>query len=139
MADIAITAANFLPSSVAQTFTGTAGATITQGQPVYLNTVTQTYMLTNAATTGNGINVCAGLAMDGASNQQKFLICRSDTNLALGGTVNAGEIVVVSGNAGGVCLSTSAVLSGLYLTVLGVGIGGNNINFAMVGSNVAHS
>lgn len=139
MADIAITAGNFIPSSVAQTFTGTAGETITQGQPVYLNTVTGTYSRCNAAATGNGINVCAGIAMDGASNQQRFLICRSDVNLALGGTVNAGEIVVVAGNVGNVCLSTSAVLSGLYLTVLGVGIGGNNINFAMVGSNTAHA
>lgn len=136
MADISITAANFLPSSVAQTFTGTAGATITQGQPVYLNTVTQTYQLCNANTTGNGVNICAGIAMDGASNQQRFLICRSDQNLALGGTVNSGDVVIVSGNAGGMTLSSSAV-TGWYVTVLGVGIGNNSINFSMVGSNLA--
>ena len=136
MADIVITAANFIPSSVAQTFTGTAGATITAGQPVYLNTVTSTYNLCNANATGNGINVFGGIAMDGASNGQRFLICRSDTNCALGGTVNSGQVVIVSGNAGNVCDVSSAV-TGWYVTVIGVGIGGNNINFSPVGSNLA--
>jgi hypothetical protein len=48
MADISITAASVAASSAASKVTGVAGATITAGQVVYLDTTTNTYKLADA-------------------------------------------------------------------------------------------
>ena len=87
MAAIAITAANVLHSSQATIFTGTAGATITQGQPVYLDTVTSTYKLANALTN----NPIAGLSMVSTANQQDIVVCSRDPNLNIGAVLTTGN------------------------------------------------
>ena len=132
MAAISITAANVLHSSSATIFTGTAGATITQGQPVYLDTVTSTYKLANALTN----NPVAGVALVGASNGQQMVICSRDPNFAFGGTVTAGNIILV-GNTAGTLQPYEDRASGWYVTSLGVMISTTRMNFYITGSNAA--
>ncbi len=132
MAAFSITAANVLHSSAATIFTGTAGATITQGQPLYYDTVTTTYKLANALTN----SPVAGVAMVAASNGQDMVICSRDANFAPGFTIGTGNFVLV-GNTAGTLQPVEDRATGWYVTSLGVGIGGNRINFAITGSNVA--
>lgn len=137
MAAFSITAANVLHSSSATVFTGTAGDTITQGQPLYLNTTTNTYKLANALNAGSASN-CAGIAMVAASNGQDMVICSRDPNFAPGYAIVAGNIALV-GNVAGAVQPYEDRTTGWYVTSLGVGIGGNRINFYITGSNTAMS
>ena len=132
MAAIAITAANVLHSSQATIFTGTAGATITQGQPVYLDTVTSTYKLANALTN----NPVAGLSMVSTSNQQDIVVCSRDPNLNIGAVLTTGNIVLV-GNTAGTLQPYEDRATGWYVTSLGVMISTTRMNFYLTGSNAA--
>lgn len=132
MAAFSITAANVLHSTSATIFTGTAGATITQGQPLYLDTTSSTYKLANALTN----NPVAGIAMVGASNGQDMVICSRDPNFAPGYTIVAGNIAIV-GNVAGQINPYEDKATGWYVTSLGVGIGGNRMNFYITGSNTS--
>ncbi len=132
MPAFSITAANVLHSSSATIFTGTAGATITQGQPLYLDTVTNTYKLANALTN----SPVAGIAMVGASANQDMVICSRDPNFSPGFTINAGNFVLV-GNTAGTLQPVEDRTTGWFVTSVGVGIGGNRTNFLICGSNAA--
>ncbi len=132
MAAISITAANVLHSSSATIFTGTAGATITQGQPIYLDTVTNTYKLANALTN----SPVAGVAMVGASANQDMVICSRDPNFAGGFTSTTGNVILV-GNTAGVIQPYEDKATGWYVTSLGVMISTTRMNFYITGSNSA--
>ncbi len=132
MAAISITAANVLHSSSATIFTGTAGATITQGQPIYLDTVTNTYKLANALTN----SPVAGVAMVGASTNQDMVICSRDPNFAGGFTSSTGNVILV-GNVAGQLNPYEDKATGWYVTSLGVMISTTRMNFYITGSNAA--
>ncbi len=132
MAAISITAANVLHSSSATIFTGTAGATITQGQPIYLDTVTNTYKLANALTN----SPVAGVAMVGASTNQDMVICSRDPNFAGGFTSSTGNVILV-GNTAGTIQPYEDKATGWYVTSLGVMISTTRMNFYITGSNSA--
>ncbi len=132
MAAISITAANVLHSSSATIFTGTAGATITQGQPIYLDTVTNTYKLANALTN----SPVAGVAMVGASANQDMVICSRDPNFAGGFTSSTGNVILV-GNVAGQLNPYEDKGTGWYVTSLGVMISTTRMNFYITGSNSA--
>jgi hypothetical protein len=132
MAAISITAANVLHSSSATIFTGTAGATITQGQPVYLDTVTSTYKLANALTN----NPVAGLSMVSTANQQDIVVCSRDPNLNIGAVLTTGNVILV-GNTAGTLQPYEDRTTGWYVTSLGVMISTTRLNFYITGSNAA--
>ncbi len=132
MAAISITAANVLHSSSATIFTGTAGATITQGQPIYLDTVTNTYKLANALTN----SPVAGVAMVGASTNQDMVICSRDPNFAGGFTSSTGNVILV-GNVAGQLNPYEDKATGWYVTSIGVMISTTRMNFYITGSNAA--
>lgn len=132
MAALSITAANVLHSSSATVFTGTAGATITQGQPLYLDTTTSTYKLANALIN----SPVAGIAMVAASNGQDMVICSRDPNFVPGYVINTGNIAIL-GNVAGQINDVADRASGWYVTILGVGLGANRVNFSLVGTNAS--
>ena len=128
-ADIAITAANVVPSAKARYSQQTAGATITAGQVVYLDTVSGTVKLAKANSASPVISVY-GIAATNASLNQPVVIITSDPALAIGGTIASGGTVWVSGtNAGGMTSTFADLVTGWTVTVLGVGTGSNSINF----------
>lgn len=133
MADFTVTAANVLPSTSARLVQGIAGAAITMGQSVYLDTVTNTYKKADA----NGISplyVFAGIAVStAAAAGQPIIICTGDPSFQTGFTIaGAGEIIIVSGTtAGGLCYWAD-VESGWYVTLVGVAISTTKINFSTV-------
>ncbi len=132
MAAISVTAANVIPSTSATIYTGTAGATITQGQPLYLDTTTSTYKLANALTN----NPVAGIALVGASNGQQMVLCSRDPNFTPGFTVTTGNVVLV-GNVAGQLNPYEDRATGWYVTSLGVMISTTRLNFYITGSNAA--
>ncbi len=136
MADYSVTAASVLPSTSARLLQVTAGAAITIGQSVYLDTATNTYKAADA----NGASplfTFAGIAVSqAAAAGQPLLICQSDPSFTPGFTIAAGATVILSATPGGLA-PIADLASGWYLTVVGVGIGSNKINFSPVATGVA--
>ena len=101
MADISITAANVVPGSDAVRESGTAGATITAGQLVYLDTSDMKFKLADS----NGaaaLRVPNGIALNGASNGQPLVIQKGG-DITIGGTLTAGIPYFLSDTPGGLC------------------------------------
>lgn len=99
MVDLVITAANVAAGANALKESGTAGETITAGQPVYLDSATKTYKLSDADAAGK--QAVRGIALNGASSGQPLTIHRQG-DLTIGATLVAGSRYYLSGTAGGI-------------------------------------
>ena len=122
--DISITPANVVPSAAAHRVEATAGATITAGQLIYLDS-------TDTDTSGKGkaklsdangsaaLRVVDGIAINGASAGQPLVYVTFDPALTIGGSQTVNTILVLSGTAGGLAPAAD-LASGWYVTVLGV-------------------
>lgn len=99
MSAISVTAGSVLKGTNASTTSGTAGATITAGQAVYLDAATTTYKPAdaNASTTTAAV---VGIALNGASSGQPITIVTEDDDFTPGATIVAGETYICGGGAG---------------------------------------
>jgi len=117
MADISITAANVVAGSDAVRESGTAGATITAGQLVYLDTSDMKYKLADA----NGaaaLRVPNGIALNGASNGQPLSVQKGG-DITIGGTMTAGIPYFLSDTPGGLC-PLPDIGTGEYSCIIGI-------------------
>jgi predicted cupin superfamily sugar epimerase len=117
MADLTITAASVLLSS-GRTDTGTAGATITAGQAVYID-ATDSNKLKLAQADGTAAEVDAvGIALHAALTGQPLRYAVDGTTINIGATTAKNTTYVVSTVAGGVAPSTD-LTSGHRIVNLG--------------------
>lgn len=128
MADIAVTGANVVPSTGAQLGQGTAGATITQGQWVYLDSGTNTLKLADANASAATAAV-VGVALESVSSGQP-LKYQYGGDITIGGTVAAGAVYVQSGTAGAMA-PVADLVTGWYTTVLGIGLSTTKITILL--------
>lgn len=119
MADLVITTGNVQPGTGALTVSGTAGATLTAGQSVYLDSTDNTYKPADANNTAATAN-CKGITLNGAVSGQPVTIQYSG-NMEFGAIITEGEIYVVSGTAGGIAPEAD-IVSGWRVTIIGVGV-----------------
>lgn len=123
MAAISITATSVVPGSDANTATGLAGATITAGQVVYLDSTTNTLKLAQSdGTTAEAAMV--GIALNGANSGQSVIYVKGGT-VTIGGTVVAGTSYYVGTTAGDIVLysdlsSTNKISFVGYATTTGI-------------------
>jgi hypothetical protein len=119
-ADLTITAASVVPGvNAVIDKTRNAGATITAGQAVYLDT-NNLWQLANAAGAA-ALRQAQGIALNSASSSQPLAV-QTAGQITIGATVVVGKVYVLSGaNAGGVAPSTDLV-TGWYTNTLGIGI-----------------
>jgi len=115
MAVLTITAASVAPGTGAKTKSGTAGAAITQGQPVYLDSTTIKLMPADADVLASAAVV--GIALNAASTGQPVTYQTSGP-ITIGATVATGTAYYASTTTGGVCLE-SDLASGDFATFLG--------------------
>lgn len=142
MSDISVTAANVAQYAGSGVVTEdvTAGASVTAGQPVYLDTADQ-----DAA--GNGMAKAAdadlsalaatvrGIALHAASRGQPLKIQKAG-DINPGGTVAVGTIYVASATAGGISPHGS-LATGMYTSIIGIGKTASKIGLAINNSGVA--
>ena len=117
MVDISITAANVVAGADARTESGTAGATITAGQTVYLDSATNTYKLADS-NGAEALRTPRGVALHGASANQPLTIQKSGL-VTIGGTLTAGVAYYQSDTPGGIC-PVADVGSGEYACIVGI-------------------
>lgn len=118
MADLSITAANVIASSSARRVSKTASATITAGQPVYVDT---NGAVAPADCNAAGKTTVLGIAENGGGSGQRISVVTYDPAFVLGATVAIGDVVIASATAGGIAPVADAA-SGYYVTVLGVAV-----------------
>lgn len=134
MADISITAANVVAGS-AKTVEGTAGATITAGQVLYLDSADNRYKLADCDSGTAAARTPAGIALNGASTGQPVEVLTKGA-ITIGGTVTAGVAYYLSPNAGGIC-PVADLLTGDYPTIMGIATSASVIDVLIHESGVA--
>jgi hypothetical protein len=115
MAVLTITAASVAPGTGSKTKSGTAGAAITQGQPVYLDATAITIFPADADVLASAAVV--GIALNAASTGQPVTYQTSGP-ITIGATVVVGTAYYASTTTGGVCRE-SDLASGDFATFLG--------------------
>lgn len=134
MADLSITAANVSGGTGFLMVTGTAGATITAGQAVYLSGTQWLLARANAA----GTATVVGIALNNASSGQPI-------NVLYGGIINIGATTVTgqtyalsAANAGGIAPITD-LTTGNIVSILGVATSTSAIQIVINNSGAAHA
>lgn len=117
MADLTITAASVLKGTGASVVQGTAGASITAGQCLYLDTTTSTYKLTDNNSATVAARACDGISLHAAASGQPIQVLTGGP-VTIGATLTQGVGYYSSPNAGGIA-PVADIVSGCYPTFLG--------------------
>lgn len=135
MADLTVTAANV--ATVSGTVRrGTAGATITAGQPLYRDSADGNSLKpadTDVAL-GAAANV-AGIALHAASDGQPISY-QTDGVIAIGATVAVGAVYVLSGTAGGIA-AVADLAAADWTCIIGIGVTTSRIKLGILYGGVA--
>lgn len=129
MASLTITAAQVVLNS-GESIRGTAGATITAGASVYLDTTTNTWKLAQAdGTAAEAGQDGLGIALHGASSGQPLAIAGPgcDVTLGAGAAPAASAVYIVGATAGDIAAAADVSTTGNYRSVLCVGKGSNKV------------
>jgi hypothetical protein len=135
MTDISITAANVVAGAGAKAVNGTAGATITPGQVVYLDSATETYKLADCDSATAEVRSPAGIALHGASTGQPLRVLTAG-DITIGGTMTAGVAYYLSPTPGGIA-PVADVLSGDHTVIVGLAESTTVLNVKFHESGVA--
>ncbi len=119
MADLTVTPASVLFTS-GQKETGVAGATITAGQALYLDSATSTLKLAQSDGT-TAESTLVGVALHAAGSGQPVVYAANTSVINIGATTAKTTTYVVSAAAGGVCpqadlVSTNKIVRVGYAT-----------------------
>lgn len=130
MADLSVTVAQVLPDTTGTYLDGIAGAAITAGQAVYVDSTTRTVKLADA--NASALTAAAkGIALHGALTGQPIRAQRTGTpTIGAAAAPVVGTIYVVSATAGGICPAAD-LATGHYVTILGVGVTGNKLKMSI--------
>lgn len=135
MADLTITAASVAAGSSARKTTGTAGATITAGQVVYLDSADNKYKLADCDSATAAARSPAGIALHASLANQPLTVLTSGS-ITIGATVTAGIAYYLSGSAGGIC-PVADLGTGDYPSLLGFATSASVINVDIESAGVA--
>jgi hypothetical protein len=137
MADVAVTAANVAPDSGTIYDQGIAGAAITAGMTLYLDSATNTYKPADSNLSAAAATVTA-IAMGNAAAGQPLVIARPGSTLNPGFTVTVGAVYVQSAtNAGGAIAPVADLVTGWRTTIIGIGITATQLKFICSNGGVA--
>ena len=139
MAALSVTASQVLPGANAVIAHGTAGATITAGQPVYLSATDGFYYPADSNLAAGQLNI-KGIALNGASAGQPVDFQTAGTiTLGAGAAPTVGVVYVVGAVAAGDIAPTTDVTTGWMVTILGVGGATNTIVLCISNSGQVHA
>lgn len=139
MADLTITASQVLTGTGAVVSNGTAGATLTAGQPVYIDS-TDSNKIKAALATSSAAADCVGIALHAALSGQPIQYQTAGTiTLGAGAAPTKAMRYTLSGTAGGIAPDTGAdeIASGEFATYLGTADASNGLILSLHASGVA--
>ena len=134
MADLVIVEASIAAAADATIIQVTSGATVLQGQPVYLNSSNQ-YVLADTDLSAAAA-VVAGISLNSTTSGQPIDLIAAGTLTVGGSGVAVGTVYVLSGTAGK--LAPAADLNnGDFTTVLGIGLTTATVKIGIIVGGVA--
>lgn len=136
MADLSLDPTIVIRSSTGQQVVGTAGATITQGQALYIDTANSNVLKLADSNGTTPANSCAGIALTAGSSGQPVVYVAADTALAIGATLTSGAAIYLSDTPGGITATYADIASGSTVIVLGVANTNGSLNLNPVTGGV---
>ncbi len=118
MADLSITAASVLAGAGSSISNGTAGGTVTAGQPVYQDVSDGNQWKAADANASILTAAAIGIALHASLDNQPLQVLTAGP-ITIGATVAIGTTYVLSSAAGGICPNLDAT-TGWYKTIIGV-------------------
>ncbi len=118
--DLSVTASAVVPSALAVTRTGIAGATIAAGQLIYKDTADNRIKLADCNGASALIRTPIGLAIVSASSGQPIVYVIEDPALTLNAVAAKGVAYVLSATPGGIA-PIADLATGWYPAVIGLG------------------
>jgi hypothetical protein len=136
MADVTVSAAGVAKTATTIFNTYVAGATITAGQAVYLDSAAS-YSAKPCIATALASSQAIGIALNGAATGQPVQVAQAGDLTFTGTTFLLGTVYVVSANAGGIapCADLDASTATNYGTVLGIASTATNLKLAVMASS----
>jgi hypothetical protein len=134
MADLSQTAANVKLNAGASVVVGTAGETLTQGQPA---TLSSGKWVRSRATTA-ALADCSGIVLTPAVLDEPVVIARPGVRINLGATLVVGEVYVVSATLGAIA-PIGDLVSTNFVTPLGTAISTSVLSFNPQPSGIARA
>lgn len=132
MAELSVTPANVLKTDTTFYSEGTAGATITAGMAVYIDTAASNVLKPCDADV-LASSVCAGIALHGASTGQPIKYATSgDVTFS---TMTVGAVYLVSQTTPGSLCLDSDLLTGDYISIVGVATTATNLSIKINNSS----
>jgi hypothetical protein len=135
MADLTITAANVLAGSGAQFSTGTAGATVTAGQPVYQDATDSNKWKPADGNASLAAATVIGIALHASLAGQPLKV-QTLGDITIGATVTVGGVYVLSATAGGIA-PVADLASGNFTFIIGIGKTASVMTLVMKTAGVA--
>lgn len=135
MADLTITAANVLKGSGSSVTNGTAGASVTAGQVVYLDSTAGTYKLADCDSGTAAARSPDGIALHAAASGQPLAVLTGGP-ITIGATLTAGDAYYLSATGGGIC-PVADLVTGNYPTIIGIATSASVLNVKFLESGVA--
>lgn len=117
MADLTITATSVIPGSDAQISRGVAGATITAGMVLYIDTANNNVLKAADANASVLTATVCGIAINGGNTGQ-YIYYQTAGTITIGATVAAGKPYVASATAG-LIADGADLTTGWYASYLG--------------------
>ena len=119
MVDLTVTATSVAPGGNSTVVNGTAGATITAGQVLYLDSSDGRLKLADANSATAAIRSPYGVALNGAASGQPVAVLTKGL-VTIGATMTAGVAYYLSNTAGGICPVADVTGTGTYPTIIGI-------------------
>lgn len=135
MADLTITAASVVAGTSAKVASRTAGASVTAGQVVYLDSADRKFKLADCDSATVAARTPAGIALHAAANGQPLDVL-TEGPITIGATLTPGVAYYLSGTAGGIC-PVADLGSGDYPTIIGIATSASVLNVKIHESGVA--
>ena len=139
MADLTITAANVATGTDAKTANGTAGATITAGQALYIDATDSNKIKLADANASLATSALVGVSLHAALSGQPITYQISG-EMNPGATLAVGTIYVLSATAGGIAPAAPGVTdlaTGMYTNIVGIGKTATNMKLVIATAGVA--
>lgn len=135
MSDLSITATSVVAGAGARSESGTAGATVTAGQTVYLDGTTDTYKLADCDSATAAVRSVVGIALNPAASGQPLKV-HTRGPITIGATMTVGTTYYLSQNPGGIC-PIGDLSTGDYRTIIGIATSATVLDVLIHASGVA--
>lgn len=130
--DIVVTATDVIAGTDATVATGTAGGTITAGQPIYIDTSDSNKLKAADANASDLASTVAGIALHAATASQPIKY-QTGGNITISAVLTLGKAYVLSATAGGIA-PVADLTTGWRTSLIGVALSTTSLHLTLYNS-----